>query len=41
MLGDDVFAAVWQEAQGLPLKQILKRIPGAAMLNVLHDRAVS
>jgi hypothetical protein len=40
-LGDDGFGAVWEEAQTLPLDQILKTIPGTAILIVLRDRAVS
>jgi hypothetical protein len=40
-LGDDAFVAVWEEAQAMPLDHILKTIPGASVLAVLRDRAVS
>ena len=30
-LGDNAFAAMWAQAQALPLEQILKTIPRAAM----------
>jgi hypothetical protein len=40
-LGADTFTAIWEEAQALPLEQILKSLPGAAMLDVSRDRAVS
>jgi hypothetical protein len=40
-LGDDAFVAVWEEAQARPLDQVLKTIPGAAILAVLRDRSAS
>jgi len=33
-LGDDVFAAVWAEAQALPLDQLLNTIPSAAAFSI-------
>jgi hypothetical protein len=38
ILGDEAFAAVWTEAQALPLEAILKMIPSAAGRDVLRDR---
>ena len=37
-LGDDAFAAVWAEAQALPLEQILNTLPSAAAFATLRDR---
>src|SRR5262249_33851313 len=38
-LGDDTFAAVWAEAQVMPLEQILSTIPSAASFAALRDRS--
>jgi len=36
-LGDNAFAAVWSDAQALPLEQILSTIPGVAVSAALGD----
>jgi hypothetical protein len=39
ILGVDAFAAVWAEAQTLPLEQIISNVPSAAPFDALGDRS--
>jgi hypothetical protein len=38
MIGADVFAAVWAEAQTLRVEQILNGLPSAAVFTAVRDR---
>ena len=37
-IGADTFAAVWAEAQSLPVEQILNRLPSVAAFTAVRDR---
>src|SRR5262249_21172389 len=39
MLGDNAFAAVWTEAQSLPVEQILNGLPSVAAFTAVRDRS--
>ncbi len=39
MIGADTFAAVWAEAQALPVEQILNGLPSVAAFTAVRDRS--
>jgi hypothetical protein len=38
-IGADTFAAVWAEAQSLPVEQILNGLPSVAAFTAVRDRS--
>jgi hypothetical protein len=41
MMGADVFAAVWVEAQSLPVEHIINGLPSVAVFTAVRDRSAT